>query len=96
MHDQDQRIDRLTRTNRRLKAACAALGACLLLGAGLAAQRGPDDAIPFESTTIPHEAVGVHDSTGFAVFVRADGNLVIIKSDGRVIQTKNQPMAVRF
>lgn len=85
----------LMRKNRRLKIVCAVLGSLLLLGIGVA-QRGPDHAIPFEATTIPHHAVGVHDSTGFAVFVRADGNLVIIKSDGRVIETKNQPMAVAF
>lgn len=88
-------IERIQQTNRRLKLVCTALAAVVLLGVGLALAQ-PDNATPFESTTIPHTSVGVHDSTGFAVFVRADGNLVIVKSDGRVIETKGQPMAVRF
>lgn len=95
MQHDSQLIERVQRTNRQLKLACAALAAMVLLGTGLALAQ-PDNAIPFESTTIPHTSVGVHDSTGFAVFVRADGNLVIVKSDGRVIETKGQPMAVRF
>lgn len=88
-------IERIRQTNRRLKGLCAALGAVILLGVGIA-QRGPDKHEALVPAGQADGAVAVHDSTGFAVFVRSDGNLVIVKSDGQVIQTKNQPMAVSF
>ena len=41
-------------------------------------------------------AVGVSDSTGFGVFLRHDGNFVVVREDGSYTVTKGQPMAVRF
>ena len=89
-------IDQLRRVNRRLKLACAALCAVILLGVGVAMQDASGAGSGLGGGAMVQGEVAVHESTGFAVFVRSDGNLVIVQNDGKVIQTKDQPMAVRF
>lgn len=95
MSQEQKRIDQLTRINRRLKLVCAATASVLLLGIGMAMQDGLNDG-PASGGSAVDAAVSVHDSTGFAVFARPDGNLVIVKEDGTVIRTQNQPLSVSF
>lgn len=96
MNNDMANIEKLVRSNRRLKAACALMGAALALMVGLNFE-GTADAQPgLNEELVATNAVSVDDSTGFAVFVRHDGKLVIVKEDGTVIQTDGHPMAVGF
>lgn len=96
MADEQQRIEQLSTSNRRLKMVCGALAAVVLLGIGMAMQAGLDEGQHDGGTGVVEAAVPVHDSTGFAVFARPDGNVVIIKEDGTIIRTQNQPLSVSF
>lgn len=96
MHEPLARIEQLRRDNRRLKLACAALASVLLLGVGVAMQDGPGPVSGLRGEAMVQGGLSVNESTGFAVFVRSDGNLVIVQRDGKVTQTEDQPMAVRF
>jgi len=96
VEQQDTRIEQLTRTNRRLKLVCGGLASLFLLGAGMAMQAGLAPGNHDGGTGVVEAAVGVSDSTGFAVFARPDGNVVIVKDDGTVIRTQNQPLSVSF
>ena len=95
MAPHQQQIEELTRSNRRLKLACGACASLLLLGVGMAMQAGrAGDHLGGAGTV--EAAVPVNDSTGFAVFARPDGNLVIVKEDGTIIRTQNQPLSISF
>lgn len=90
------KIEQLARSNRRLKAACAVMGAALALMVGLNYEDTADAQTGLNEELVATNAVSVDDSTGFAVFVRQDGKLVIVKEDGTVIQSDGHPMAVGF
>ncbi len=96
MSNEQERITQLEKVNRRWKWACGAAASLFLLGAGMAMQDGLGDGQHDGGTGAVEAAVSVHDSTGFAVFARPDGNLVIVKEDGTVIRTQNQPLSISF
>lgn len=88
--------DGLARTNHKLKAVCAVLFVALLVAVGLQFESSADARSAKLEDLMSNNAVSVNDSAGFAVFVREDGNLVIVHKSGKVIKTTDQPMAVRF
>lgn len=93
-----QATDRLTelqRSNRLLRKACAGLAAVILLGVGMAMQAGLEGN-DVTGTALIEASQAVSDPNGFAVFVRRDGNVVIVKEDGTIIRTNSQPMAIGF
>ncbi|MFN3165813.1 MAG: hypothetical protein ACE37H_01980 [Phycisphaeraceae bacterium] len=90
------RIEQLSRTNRRLKLLCGGLASLFLLGVGMAMQGELGEGNHDGGTGAVEAAVGVSDSTGFAVFARPDGNVVIVKDDGTTIATQHQPLSVSF
>lgn len=96
MSDSQQRIEQLTRSNRILKLTCAVTASLFFMGAGMAMQAGFNDGQHDGGDGMVEAAVPVHDSTGYAVFARVDGNLIIVKEDGTVIRTQNQPLSVSF
>jgi len=96
MAETSQQLEELQRSNRLLRRACAVLAGGVLLGAGMAMQAGIDrDDAPAGAALI-EASEAVSDANGFAVFVRSDGNVVIVKEDGTIIRTNSQPMAVGF
>lgn len=94
MQDNTSDFNRLIQTNRRLKMTCLAMGGAILLMLGVGMQDKAQAAAL--GSNEPQAAIAVDDYSGFAVFAREDGNLVIVHADGKVIETKGQPMSVRF
>lgn len=93
--DLEARLARLEQAGHRWRWGCAALACALLLVTGLAMQAEfQDNTVRTNSLTEASESVS--DGEGFAVFVRRDGNVVIVHADGTVIRTSNQPMVVDF
>lgn len=96
MQNEQTRIEHLERANRKLKLMCGAAASVLLLGMGMAMQAARDAGHHDGGADAIEAAVPVHDSTGFVVFARTDGNLIIVKKDGSIVRTKNQPLSVSF
>ncbi|MFI4861006.1 MAG: hypothetical protein ACIAXF_10035 [Phycisphaerales bacterium JB063] len=92
----ESRIARLERVGRRWRWAAMLLACVVMLGMGMAMQDGLGRDDGLGSRDLIEDSQGVSDPNGFAVFVRRDGNVVIVKHDGTIIRTSNQPMAVGF